>query len=691
MTTNEDDTPLMKLESACTDLKNLLQTSTKVEESLVKIDKCLEGTKQTLTTVARQMAPLHSLAMTTKALETRINRAVSPALAILDSFKLAESLQKKLLALSSKASIEQNHDKRLKQLLRYVDCVDQLNETINTISHDGEPVIQKLQEVVEFLSRTKATDQFRTQRFKETLVTLKTLYETEVDAMRFDGLLDEALLNLQDEFEGMLQHLRHQSIGESNKDEETESMDSELGSELEVQVLQRIAETLAANDCLDICIDIFIKVRYKRAAKAIMRLNPDYLKTYFPEEIDEMEWESLETAITLWIQHFEVAVKTVCVSEKKLCLQVLGKIMDGVIWPECFVKIADKIMAVFFRFGEGVARSSKEPQKLFKLLDMFDSMEQLKILFSEIFEGEAGADICTRYRELEKLLVHASSKVFWEFGLQIEGNADGFPPSQDGSVTKLVRYAINYLKYLTSEVYSASMAKVLRTEQIWKAGILSKPETDQNLLKESIANIMEALQRNIESKRAHYKDKILQHVFAMNTYWYIYMRTRNTELVKLFGEKYMKNNYKVVAEESAYMYQKLAWGPLVRLLEIEEESMKKQSNVGAMMKSKMEMFKKGFEEIAEKHRGSYVIQDSDLREQIRESTIKFVVTAYSEFVKSYSSLVGGSKSHVKAESLEGRLNQIFGGVGGGDGGGKFRRREFKTRSGSGISGEINDF
>ena len=82
------------------------------------------------------------------------------------------------------------------------------------------------------------------------------------------------------------------------------------------------------------------------------------------------------------------------------------------VWLECFVKIANKLMEVFFRFGEGVARSNKESQKLFKLLEMFDSLENMKVKFSEIFEGESGADICVRFKELEKLLVHASSKVF---------------------------------------------------------------------------------------------------------------------------------------------------------------------------------------------------------------------------------------------------------------------------------------
>ncbi|KAM7516984.1 hypothetical protein LguiA_006567 [Lonicera macranthoides] len=353
MELNENDPTIAKLESACSDIKTLLQTSFTMETSLGNMDKNFDALKETLTLASRRVAPLQSLSIATKALDSRINRA------------------------------------------------------------DGEPAIQKLQEVVEFLSRTKATDQYRTHRLRETLITLKALYKTEVDAMKFDGLLDEALLNLQDEYEHILQQLRHRNIGESEcGDGEEETVAYELGSALEVEVLRRISETLATNDCLDICIDIFVKVRYKRAAKALMRLNPNYLRTYTSHEIDEMEWESLETSIALWIQHFELAVKTVFVSEKNLCNQVLGNTMNGEIWPECFIKIADKIMAVFFRFGEGVARSNKEPQKLFKLLDMFDSLEKLKTNFSYIFNGEAGVDICSRFRELEKLLVHASTKVF---------------------------------------------------------------------------------------------------------------------------------------------------------------------------------------------------------------------------------------------------------------------------------------
>lgn len=257
----DDDSTLSQLQLACFDLKTILKASADTEEDLGTLNKKFDALKDSLLKASRSVAPLQSLAMATKALDTRINRAVSPALSLLESFKISETLQQKLIEISTVLSNEDNGERRLKKLLKYVDCVDQLTTTINTISLDGEPVIQKLQEVVEFLSRTKAADQYRTMRLTETLTTLKALYEAEVDAIRFDGLLDQSLLNLQDEYESILQRLVHRNIGQSKGEENDDDAEvSQLGTESEVEILRRISETLAANDCLDICIDIFVKV-----------------------------------------------------------------------------------------------------------------------------------------------------------------------------------------------------------------------------------------------------------------------------------------------------------------------------------------------------------------------------------------------------------------------------------------------
>ncbi|KAL0392126.1 UNVERIFIED_CONTAM: hypothetical protein Sradi_2435400 [Sesamum radiatum] len=266
---NEDDPILIELQAAHSDIKTLIKASVDMNTSYGKMDEKFEYIQENLNMASKRVAPLQSLSIAAKALETRINRAVSPGLALLESFKLFESLQRNLLEIASGLLAEKNSRKRLEKLIRYVDCVDKLKEAIVCISRESDPAIQKLQEVVEFLSRTKATDRYRTERLRETLITLKAICETEVDSMSFDGLLDEALLNLQDEYEGLLKKLRHQNIGEH----QGEAVDGKylvsnsLGSELEVEVLRRISETLAANDCLDICIDMFVKVRYIRALK----------------------------------------------------------------------------------------------------------------------------------------------------------------------------------------------------------------------------------------------------------------------------------------------------------------------------------------------------------------------------------------------------------------------------------------
>jgi exocyst complex protein 7 len=82
MALKEEDSKLTKLELAYSDLKTLLQASAKMEESLGKMDKKFDDIDETLSTASRRVIPLQSLAMATKALDTRINRAVTPALAL---------------------------------------------------------------------------------------------------------------------------------------------------------------------------------------------------------------------------------------------------------------------------------------------------------------------------------------------------------------------------------------------------------------------------------------------------------------------------------------------------------------------------------------------------------------------------------------------------------------------------------
>lgn len=168
------------------------------------------------------------------------------------------------------------------------------------------------------------------------------------------------------------------------------------------------------------------------------------------------------------------------------------------------------------------------------------------------------------------------------------------------------------------------------------------------------------------------------------------MRTRNTELGDLLGEQYMKTKYKVVAQESAYTYQNLAWGHLVRILDKEElKRLQSKELLRRMVREKMDDFLKGLDEISQRHRWSYSIPDLDLREQIKQSTMKFLVPPYSEFLNTYSAVLQGK---LYVQPIEGLLAQIFEGDDV-----KLKRRYSKDRMGGGggnsltLEREIRDF
>jgi len=253
------DPTLLKLHQALSDLKTLLQASSEAQHNLTETEARLSLYQQSLSTASRRILPLQSLTMSRKALDARITRAVSPAVELLNMFKRTEGLQAKLVTFSAELSSEKSQQRRLERLVEYVGCVEEVKEGIEKICEEVEMVVQRLQEVVEFVSRTKAADQGRDMRLKDALVTLKVLYEREVDEMRFEGLLDQALLHMQDEFEGLLLRMKHRNLRDLLHQHGGE--ERELGSEMEVEALRRISTTLAANDCMDICIDIYLKVR----------------------------------------------------------------------------------------------------------------------------------------------------------------------------------------------------------------------------------------------------------------------------------------------------------------------------------------------------------------------------------------------------------------------------------------------
>ncbi|XP_051203158.1 exocyst complex component EXO70I-like [Lolium perenne] len=660
-----DDTTLAKLHASRAAIMSVLATATEAEAAIEaagdRIGDLLSSSSPS------SSSKLQSKSVATSALRARIDRAVAPAEPLLASLRLVSSL-------AGEASQLPANPADTESAVAFVDRVDQLRDAIEEAVARGDEAVRRVEEAVGFLGRTtsKAAGRGRVRRLTEAASALRAVYETEAEAMRFEGPLDEALLGLQDLFEAVLLRLKHATPADDAGDTE----EYELGTDDEVDAAARMAKTLAGNDCLDICVDIYVKARYRRAAKAMMRLDPAYLKVYTAEAIDGMEWEALESAMALWSPHFHVAIASVLTAERRLCARVLAH-LPPTVWPECFAKIAARIVAAFFRFADGVAAAAREPQRLFKLLDMVDAVGRERGRLDALFSGESATLVAIRERtrEVERALARAAAAVFYEFGLRVEthyiAGADAV------QVPKIVRYAVNYLKCLASDDYRGLMDTALRAERE-RGGdgndgdeAVAERGGSSAALAEAVSNVLEALQRHVEAARRVCADAATAHVMAMNAYWYIYMRARGTELAKLIGEEAMKRRYKAAAEEAAWEYQDVAWNPIVRRLggsggktwPPEEAREKAGAFAGAL------------EERVRKHGAEYKIPDGDLRAQIRVAVTKSVRGAYAGFMKANESAVAGRRREfLPVDVIESMVGRVFDEMGDGEVGSVGRTR-----------------
>ncbi|KAF8653725.1 hypothetical protein HU200_061837 [Digitaria exilis] len=689
-TADADDTELAKLQASRAAIASVLSAAADAE---LDIDAVGDHLAELLSTTALPSSSSHlqSQAVAARALHARIDRAVAPAEPLLAAFRRVSELA------DEAAAPPPANPGDAGSAVAFVDRVDQLRDAIEDAVARGDEAVRRVEEAVGFLGRTKAAGRARVRRLTEAAAALRAVYETEAEQMRFEGPLDDALLGLQELFEALLLKLKHPTPPVNDDDDvagdDGDASGYELGTDDEVQAAARMARTLTGNDCLDICLDIYVKTRYRRAAKAMMRLNPAYLKCYTPEEIDEMEWESLESAMALWSPHFHVAIADVLAAERRLCERVLEPLPPAV-WPECFAKIASRIAAAFFRFADGVSAAAREPQRLFKLLDMLDAVIRERERLDALFSGESATLIAIRdrTREVERALARTAASVFFEFGLRIEthhhvvvsGAGDA------GHVPKIVRYAVNYLKCLASDDYRALMDTALRAERD-RAG--DEENDGGEPLAEAASNVLEALHRHIEAARRACADTVAGHVLAMNAYWYIYMRARGSELAKLVGEDAMRRRYKAAAEEAAWEYQDAAWTPLVRLVSGSSSGAAKTWPSPDEARGKAAAFAGMLEDRVRRHGGEYKIPDGDLRGQIKVAAAKAVRGAYAGFLKANDkALAGGARrGMLPLDVVEGMVGRVFDEMGDGVAGSVGRTRSSLSRRESRDSGNLEGF
>jgi exocyst complex protein 7 len=113
-------------------------------------------------------------------------------------------------------------------------------------------------------------------------------------------------------------------------------------------------------------------VRVSTLEQSLQKLGVEKLSK---DDVQKMQWETLEGKIGKWIQYMSIAVKLLFAAERKLCDQIWYHLDPH--REKCFADVTDSSVHMLLSFGEAIAKSKKSPEKLFVLLDMHETMHNL--------------------------------------------------------------------------------------------------------------------------------------------------------------------------------------------------------------------------------------------------------------------------------------------------------------------------
>ncbi|KAA8549469.1 hypothetical protein F0562_001153 [Nyssa sinensis] len=382
-----------------------------------------------------------------------------------------------------------------------------------------------------------------------------------------------------------------------------------------------------------------------------------------------MAWSDLEDEIERWIKAVNVALRILFPSERRLCDRVFFGFSSAA--DLSFMEVCRGSTIQLLNFADAVAIGSRAPERLFKVLDVFETIRDLMPEFEAVFSDQH--KYCSFLRNeaitIWKRLGEAIRGIFMELENLIRRDpAKTAVPG--GGLHPITRYVMNYLR---AACRSRQTLEQVFEESIAPRGGGDYRKPDESPLSVQMAWIMELLESNVESKSKIYRDPALCSVFMMNNGRYIVQKVKDSELGSLLGDDWIrKHNAKV--RQYNVNYQRSSWNKILGVLKLDNSAL--ASSVAALksLKEKLKLFNSSFEEIC-RTQSTWVIFDEQLRDELRIWVSGTLSPAYRNFYGRLKYLPDFGKNvekHMRysVEELEARINELFQGSGGPTGGRK---------------------
>ncbi|CAK9217495.1 unnamed protein product [Sphagnum jensenii] len=446
--------------------------------------------------------------------------------------------------------------------------------------------------------------------------------------------------------------------------------------------LASIAQRMIAAKYQSECCMVYVNSRKTALEESLSGLWVEKLSI---DEVQRMPWAAQEDKIRKWIQAMKVGVKVLLASEKLLCDQVF----PAPVSETCFSDIAKGVMMQLLSFGEAVAISRRSPEKLFKVLDMYETIHDLLPEVESVFSGVFGVTV-----EASGILMRlgeAARGTFAEFenAIQRDEVRTAVP---GGGVHPLTRYVMNYIKLLCE--YKDTLEQLFGEKKKDGTELLGTHDGERDFigdydsrekkswLSERIKWVIQVLLNNLDEKSKSYRDSALTYLFLMNNVHYIVQKVKYSDVIQLIGDDWVRKQTGFY-RQCATNYQRAAWIKVLSFLKDEgiHNSGSFSSGVSrVVLKDRFKNFNAAFEE-AHKVQSTWIVSDTQLRDELRISVAEKLLPAYRAFVGRYGNFLETGRhpdKYIKfsPEDLEIAIGDLFEGSSGSS---SFKRRSFTTQ------------
>ncbi|KAG6385963.1 hypothetical protein SASPL_154846 [Salvia splendens] len=430
-----------------------------------------------------------------------------------------------------------------------------------------------------------------------------------------------------------------------------------------VTELGEIADRMIRSGYEKECCQVYCSVRRDVLEECMAIIGVEKLSI---EEVQKIEWKSLDEKMKKWIQAVKIVVRGLLSSEKHLCDQIFAG--SDLIKEVCFLETAKGCVMLLLNFGEAVAIGRRSVEKLFRILDMYDALAQVLSDLQELFMDEdAGDMVCREAQGVLDGLGEAAIGTFVEFENAVQGESSR-KPIQNGEIHPLARYVMNYAKLLVD--YSNTLNLLL--ENLEAETVDSDRGNAENSELESmspfarrLSALIMSLESNIEDKSKVYEDVAMQYVFLINNILYIVQKVKDSELRNLLGDNWVRKRQGLIRQH-ATQYLRASWSKVLSCLKDQGIGGSTSNASKVALKERFKNFNACFEEIY-RVQTAWKVPDPQLREELRISVSEKVIPAYRSFMGRFGSQLesgrhAGKYIKYNPEDLENYLLDLFEGT-----------------------------